>query len=234
MRELGLLLDRAVHDTFARFSVVVPAFVLADALGGLLEPAWLPGPVGYIALLFAAMVLENRARVIVIASGDETTRRSPAWAAALSHPAALVYAVVGMVDQFIPYELLGIGAGIFILVSPSANASRAPVIAFVVVLIVALAVALLLLVVSLLVALAGVVATFETVVERTPPHRALAWWLRQTFRIRSLGATLPAAATFAVLVAGVPLVLTLLIRWVRRNSVPCCSQSRRGSPMRSR
>ena len=213
MRELGMLLDRAVHLTFTRFAGVIPVFILADALGGLLQPAWLPGPGGYIALMLAGMILENRARVVAIASRDAGKRGSAAWGAALRHPAALVYAVVAMVEGSIWYQLLLIGGFIFVLVSLPATQAGVPWFAYVIVLVVGLTVALLLLAASLLITLAGVAATFDTVIERTPPHRALWWWLRETFRMRSLGTTLPAAAIVAVLVAGLPLVLGLLIRW---------------------
>ena len=37
VRALGEQLDRGVHLAFARFALVVPAFVLADALGSFLQ-----------------------------------------------------------------------------------------------------------------------------------------------------------------------------------------------------
>ena len=70
-----------------------------------------------------------------------------------------------------------------------------------------------LLVVLMLVALAGVVATIDTVVDGTAPHRALGHWLRRTFRRRGLGTTLVAAAEVVLLFAGVPLLLGLIPRW---------------------
>ena len=133
MREFGMLLDRAVHLTFTRFAGVIPAFILADALGGLLQPAWLPGPGGYIALMLAGMILENRARVVAIASRDAAKRGSAAWGAALRHPAALVYAVVAMVEGSIWYQLLLIGGFIFVLVSLPATQAGLPWFAYVIV-----------------------------------------------------------------------------------------------------
>ena len=210
-----MLLDRAVHRTFSRFALVVPAFVLADALGGLLQFVSLRVPAGGMVLMLAGMVLENRARVIVIASSRAAPRESTAWVAALRHPAALAYAVVGMVEVLVPYlAFAAVGTALaFAQMSALAAAAGFPVLAYAAAIVVLLAIVLLLLGVALLVALAGAVATVDTVIEQTPPHRALLWWLRQTFRMRSPGQTLAAAAVFIVLVAGVPEVLGMLIPW---------------------
>jgi hypothetical protein len=189
--------------------------VIADALGGMLQLAPVPSPAGPVVLLFAGMVLENRARVVVIASSGAGPRGPVAWAAALRHPAALAYAVVAMVEVLVPYLGLAVVAiallfgRIWIL----ARQDGVSGVAFGAGLAVVFAIAALLFVTALLVALAGVAATFDTVAERRPPHHALAWWLRETFRRRSLGATLVAGLIFIMLVGGVPLTLGWLFTW---------------------
>ena len=215
VRALGEQLDRGVHLTFARFALVVPAFVLADALGSFLQLVPLRGAGGSLALLFAGMVCENRARVVVIAS-MHAGRRSPDWSQVLRHPAALAFAVVTMLDLLIPYLAMGVVAGlVFGLLRLPAIASVAlpvtliSIVGFTLGLVLAAA----LLVALTLVALAGVVATIDTVVDGTAPHRAFGHWLRRTFRRRGLGTTLVAAAAVVMLFAGVPLLLSMIPQW---------------------
>ena len=214
--ELGLLLDRAVHRTFSRFAVSVPAFVLADALGGLLQYVPLRITAGPVLLFVAGMVLENRARVIVIASGTAPRGGSAAWRAALRHPAALLYALVGTAEAFVPLAVIVVAGAAVFVVGRTPSAIRGDVAfggGFVLTGLIMFVVALLLVAAALLATLAAAAATFDTVLARTPPHRALAWWLRQAFRPRALGPTSAAAAIFILLVAGVPLVLGWTIPW---------------------
>lgn len=213
---LGVQLDAAVHVTFARFAVVAPAFIVADGLGSCLQLVPLNGPVGSIVLLFVATVLENRARVVAIASARHGDRRRVDWGAALRHPAALAFAVLSMLELGIPYLALGVVSGLaFVLFRiPMVTLSGRPTsFLFLFAAILAVAVGAVLLVALLLVALAGVVATIDTVLDGTAPHRALGRWLRLAFARRSLGPTVFAAAVVVLLFAGVPMLLAVAIPW---------------------
>ena len=208
----GLLLDRAVHETFARFGIIVPVFIVADALGGLLELA--PGnwPGRFFVLLLAGMFFENRARVVMIATLAQPAPSGTVWRAALRHFAAVPLTLVDLLDIGMPYLALVVVLVPFALVTRVLPA-RIPftfLLAYAAVFAVVMVLAAALLVCLVLVVFACAVATLDVVLERTPVHRALGSWLRRCFRLRALGSTLLAATAFAILVTGVPELLSVV------------------------
>lgn len=215
-RALGEVLDRAVHRTFGRFAVVVPPFVLADALGSLLQFAPLSGPVTSFAFLLAGVVLENRARVVTIVTLGEPARRRTAWGAALRHPGALLFAPIGALDYALPFLAAGLIGGAFVAIvrlrAIFGNGVGVPV-PLLIGAAIGLLIGIVLLVALLLLALAAAAATVETVLDRRPPQRSLGRWLGHTFRRRDLLTTLLAAIVFELLVIGVPYFLSVAFPW---------------------
>lgn len=211
----GLLLDRAVHETFARFGIIVPVFIVADALGSLLEVAPWNWPGRFFVLLLVAMFFENRARVVMIATLAQPTPSGTVWRAALRHFAAVPLTLAEVLDVGTPYLALVVVAVPFILVTRVLLA-RIPftfLLAYAAGFAVVMVLAAALLICLLLVVFACAAATLDVVLERTPVHRALGSWLRRCFRLRALGSTLLAATAFAILVVGVPALLSVVIPW---------------------
>jgi hypothetical protein len=210
VRALGEILDRSVHLTVRRFAVVAP-FVLADALGSLIGFLPLRGGIAVATFLIGAMLCENRAQVVALASIGREDRRGVAWSAVFRHPGALMFALVGILDYAVPYLVVGIASLVaFATVSGPGAIGASLGLAFILMIVVVLALLLSLLVALLLFALAAVAATVDVVLDRTVPHRALGRWARLTFRRRSSLTTLLAATVFMLLTIGVPFLLNLV------------------------
>lgn len=206
---LGEILDRAVHRTVRRFGAAAPALILADASGSLLSFI----PVAEFWWFAAALLLENRGRVVALASLRRAPGHRVAWSAALRHPAALLFAIPAALDYTVPYLTLFVVSSPFMLVTRTARiltAGNGFAALFYGVAVLVLLLATALLVVVLLLMLGAMAATIDTVLDGAPPLRALGFWLAQTFRRRGFGATLLAGAVFALLVIGTPFLLELI------------------------
>jgi hypothetical protein len=211
----GVLLDRAVHQTFARFGIVVPVFIVADALGGLVQVAPGSWPGKFFVLLLVGMFFENRARVVTIATLTQPAPSVTVWRAALRHFATVPLTLADVLDAATPYLVLVLVAVPFTFVTRVALV-RIPfpfLLAYAAGFTIVMVLASALLVCLLLVVFACAAAMLDVVLERTPVHRALASWLRRCFRLRALGSTLAAATAFAILVVGVPALLSVVIPW---------------------
>jgi hypothetical protein len=209
LRETGDLLDRAVHVVARRIVPVGLPFVLADVLGNFTNVlAW--SGLADIALLGLALAFVNRARVIAVRSSARFDAALTDWRAVFHRPDllwivpldALTYAVPFLVG-FLALSL----AGLF-RIGPLATAVPGVRMLLAVAALLAIVSALALAAV-MLISFAACAATVDVVVDDVAIHRALGRSLREVFRRRSLAVALPAAAVFAVLVIGVPTLLSI-------------------------
>jgi hypothetical protein len=226
LRETGDLLDRGVHLVGQRVVTIGLPFVLADVLGNFTVAlpsagGWLSIPIMVLALAFG-----NRAQVIGVRSSVRFDAARTDWRAVFHRPDLLWIVPLDALTYAVPFLLMFLAlflAGLFRI---------GPVVTAVPDGRVLLALAALLAIVSalalaavLLISFAVCAATVEAVVEDVSVGRALGRWLREVFRRRSLGAALLAAAVFAVLVIGMPTLLSIVPfgpNWLRNivNGIP--------------
>ncbi|HTD33581.1 MAG TPA: hypothetical protein VK665_07980 [Candidatus Elarobacter sp.] len=221
LREVAVLLDRAVHLTFTRLTVMVTPFLVAAIVSNLMQ--W---PLDFLSALIVVAsvgaVIGNRAWVVVVAS-LQAGRRRPDWSAALRYWPALWYALVTPVWIVATYGALLVAEYGALVVAAAfvALVRRIPAPAIFGPLPLTAALAILAVVSVVLLALmlagfAGSIASIDTVLEGCAPRRAVARWLREIFRPAMLSRSISAALVILIVGGVAPLLCSYVFMWLPR------------------